>query len=172
MVSGKRFLNAARWRWVACRHMSIQEELRTELTDAMRSRDRRRLDVIRSIETEVAKVRSEPGFEGDVDDDLYIRVITSFSKKMDKARAEFVAAGDAGRSRAEKLEWEIEYLSRWLPRTAGEEETRALVSAAVAELGADDPKMAGRVIGHIMRHGPDGLDGALVNRIVREELGG
>ncbi len=150
--------------------MSIHEELRAELTDAMRARDRRRLDVIRSIETEVAKVRSEPGFDGDLDDGLYRRVISSFSKKMDKARAEFEAGGPAGLDRAAKLEWEIEYLARWLPSTAGQDETRALVRTAIDELGVDDPKMAGRVIGHVMRHGPDGLDGALVNRLVREEL--
>ncbi len=150
--------------------MSIQDELRAELTEAMRARDRRRLDVIRSIETEISRARSDPGFGGSVDDELYRDVISSFSKKMDKARAEFESGGEAGRERSEQLAWEIGYLSRWLPRTLGEDETRVLVRDAIEHLGADDPTMAGRVIGHVMRHGPDGLDGSLVNRMVREEL--
>ena len=41
----------------------------------------------------------------------------------------------------------------------------------MAELGVDDPKMAGRVVGHVMKSGTEGLDGAAVNRIVREVLG-
>ena len=150
----------------------IKEELAAELRDAIRSRDQRRMDVVRQIETEVARARTEPGFHGEVDDDLYVRVISAFVKKMDKARLEFVAAGERGRAHAEKLAFEVEYLSRWLPRGLSEEATRALVRAAIAELGASDPKMAGRVVGRVMKSGTEGLDGTVVNRLVREELAG
>lgn len=138
----------------------------------MRARDRRRMDVIRQVETEVARARTEPGFSGEADDALYQRVIGSYVKKMDKARQEFEAAGERGRPQAEKLAFEIEYLQRWLPRTLDEEATRALVRAAIAEMEATDPKMAGRVIGRVMKAGAGSLDGALVNRLVQEELGG
>lgn len=151
--------------------MAIRDELAAELRDAMRGRDRPRLDVIRSIETEVARARSEPGFSGPVDDGLYVQVIGSYVKKMEKARAEFEALGERGAEQAAKLAFEIEYLARWLPAAIGEDQTRALVRAAIAELAADDPKMVGRVVGHVMKSGPQGLDGALVNRIAREELG-
>ncbi len=43
--------------------------------------------------------------------------------------------------------------------------------AAIAELGAADPKMAGRVIGQVMKAAAGTVDGGLVNRLVREELG-
>jgi uncharacterized protein YqeY len=152
--------------------MTIHEELRAELKDAMRSRDRARLDVVRSVETEAARLRSDLGAGAVLGDEEYLRVIDAYVRKMEKARREFVDAGDAGRAQAEKLAFEIDYLGRWLPESVGEEETRAIVDAAIADLGADDPKMAGRVIGHVMKTGPDGLDGALVNRLVRERLGG
>ena len=151
--------------------MSIHDELTTELKDAMRARDRDRLDVIRQIETEVARAKSEPGFDGDVDDALYRSVISAYVKKMDKARDEFRAAGERGQEAAAKLSFEIEYLARWLPTTLGEEETRQVVDIAIKELRASDPKQAGQVIGHIMKKGPLGMDGALVSRLVREALG-
>jgi len=151
--------------------MSIHEELAAELRDAIRGRDRRRMDVIRQVETEVARARTEPGFHGEVDDALYRRVISSYCKKMDKARLEFVAAGERGRPQAEKLAFEIEYLGRWQARTLDEAATRDLVRAAIAELGAADPKMAGRVIGQVMKAAAGTIDGGLVNRLVREELG-
>ena len=58
------------------------------------------------------------------------------------------------------------------PRRAhlGEDETRALVRAAIAELGGDDIRMMGRVIGHVMKSGAM-VDGGLVSRIAREEFG-
>jgi uncharacterized protein YqeY len=150
--------------------MSVHQELKAELESAMRARDKARVDVIRQIETEISIAKSAPGFTREVDDDLYVDVMTAYVKKMDKARREFEAAGERGEAQAAKLAYEVEYLSRWLPAQLDEDATRELVRAAVTELGADDPKMAGRVIGHVMKSG-EPLDGVLVNRLVREELG-
>ncbi len=150
--------------------MGIREELAAELIDAMKTGDKARRNVVRQVETEISIARSAPGFSGEADDDLYKEVIGSYVKKMSKARAEFEAAGERGAEQAAKLAYEVDYLSRWLPKLAGEDETRAIVRSAIAELGASDPKMVGRVIGHVMKSGQD-LDGGLVNRLVREELG-
>ena len=40
------------------------------------------------------------------------------------------------------------------------------------ELSVDDPKRAGQVVGHIMKDHKGEVDGALVNRLVREALEG
>ncbi|MEA2000458.1 MAG: GatB/YqeY domain-containing protein [Actinomycetota bacterium] len=150
--------------------MSIHEELTAELKVAMKARDLPRVNVIRLVETEISVAKSAPGFKGDVDDDLYRATIVSYVKKMEKARKEFEGLGDRGVEQAAKLAYEVEYLSRWTPTLLGEDETRSIVRAAIAELGVDDPKMTGRVMGHIMKTGGE-LDGGLVNRLVREELG-
>jgi hypothetical protein len=150
--------------------MSIHDELQAELRDAMKARDRNRLDVIRQIESEVSRARSEPGFKGEIDDALYRSVIAAYVKKMDKARDEFRAAGERGQDAVAKLTFEIDYLGRWLPSTLDEDQTRQVVEIAIKELRASDPKQAGQVIGHIMKNGPLGVDGALVSRLVREAL--
>lgn len=151
--------------------MSIREELANELRDAMRAKDAPRRDVIRQIETEIAVAKSQPGFTGEVDDDLYRQVIGSYVKKMEKTRQEYEELGERGEAMAAKLGFEVEYLSRWLPKKLDEEATRGLVREAIEELGAaSDEKAAGRVTGHLMKqHGKD-LDGSLVSRLVREEL--
>lgn len=150
--------------------MSIREELRGELKDAMRARDRRRLDVIRQVETEVSAVRSAPGFAGEVDDGVYREVIAAYVKKMDKAREEYLALGERGAEEADKLGFEVTYLGRWLPKKLGEPEVRALVREAIAELGVSDPKQAGRLVGHLMKRGIEGLDGKVVHAVARDEL--
>jgi uncharacterized protein YqeY len=151
--------------------VTIREELSIELKEAMRAKDARRRDVIRQIETEVAVARSQPGFTGEIDDVLYQQVIGSYVKKMDKSRQEYLDLGDRGAAMAEKLGFEVEYLSRWLPQKLDEEATRSLVRSAIESLGvAGDEKAAGRVTGQLMKeHGKD-VDGGLVNRLVREEL--
>lgn len=136
----------------------------------MRAGDRPRINVIRQVESEVTLAKTAPGFSGEVDDDLYSKVITSYVKKMDKARREYEELGDRGTENADKLAYEVGYLSRWLPVVLSDDETRVLVRKTIGEMGVTDPKQAGRVIGAIMKTG-SGLDGAVVNRIVREELG-
>jgi uncharacterized protein YqeY len=150
--------------------MTIKEELAANLKEAMRAKDKPQINVIRQIESEIGIQKSAPGFTGEIDDELYLQTISSYVKKMKKAQAEFEAAGERGATQAAKLAYEVEYLSQWLPEEIDEETTRNLVRAAMAELGVDDPKQMGRVIGHIMRNEP-GLDGGMVNRLVREELG-
>lgn len=152
--------------------MSIADQLANELKTAMKAQDAPRRDVIRQVQTEIATARSQPDFTGPTDDAFYQRVIASYVKKMDKAREEYSDLGERGEAMAEKLAFEVDYLSRWLPKKLDEPETRALVLEAITELGATgDEKAAGRVTGHLMKiHGED-LEGALVNRLVREELG-
>lgn len=151
--------------------MTIAEQLADELKDAMKAKDAPRRDVIRQVQTEIATARSQPDFEGPIDDAFYQSVIASYVKKMDKSRVEYSEMGERGEAMADKLAYEVDYLSKWLPEKLGEDETRSLVQAAIAELGvAGDEKAAGRVTGHLMKsHGKD-LDGSLVNKMVREEL--
>lgn len=151
--------------------MSIKDELAFELRDAMKRQDVPRRELIRIIDTEVALVRSAPGFVGEVDDDLYRKVIAGYAKKMEKARAEYESYGDRGAEMAAKLAWEVQYLARWIPKKLDEEATRSLVRETIAELGVTgEAKASGQVIGQIMRAHKDQVDGGLVNRLVAELL--
>ena len=153
--------------------MSVHEELVAEQRAAMKAGDKPKVNAIRQIESEVSVAKAAAGFDPETpEDDLYNRVIRSYVKKMEKARLEYIDLGEVGAAQAEKLAFEVEYLSRWLAEaTVDEDATRALVKAAISELGVDDPKQIGRVTGYVLQS-TEGLDGALVNHMVREELGG
>lgn len=149
--------------------MSIKDELHDELKDAMRAHDRNRSDVIRQINTEITRALKAPGFSGEADDELYRAIVSSYAKKMRKALAEYEGFGDRGAEAAAKLRFEVDYLSRWLPKSLSEEETAALVDAAVHELGVTDLKGMGKVMAHLKTQHP-GIDGATASRLVRARL--
>ncbi|MEN8113938.1 MAG: GatB/YqeY domain-containing protein [Actinomycetota bacterium] len=151
--------------------MTIQERLLADQKVAMKAGDRATLGVIRQIQSEVSVAKSAPGFKGDVDDGLYKTTIATYVKRMGKAKSEYEEMGERGSGHAEKLAFEIDYLSKYLPQKLDEEATRALVQRTVAELGAADPKMTGRVIGAVMKSGEE-VDGGLVARLVNEALSG
>lgn len=153
--------------------MTIEEQFKAELKDAMKSGDKARLDTVRMITSEVLLAKTAPGFSGQVDDELYLKVIAAQVKKDEKSIEEYRALGERGQVMADKFAAEVEYLARWLPSRMGEAETRALIESAIAELGVErDAKSSGRVIGHIMKSHKDEVDGALVNKLVRQALEG
>ena len=150
--------------------MSIEERLRDDQKTAMKARDSATLDAIRSVQAEVSTAKVAPGFKDDVDDALFIKVITTYVKRISKSKAEYETMGERGAEQSDKLGFEIEYLTQYLPKKLNEQDTRMLIERAVSDIGADDSTPAGQVVGAVMRSGED-LDGALVNRLVREALG-
>lgn len=137
----------------------------------MKSGDTLRRDAIRSVETEVHMVASQPGV-GDASDEVYEVVIGAYVKKMSKAQSEYMEMGERGAKMAEKLGFEVEYLSKWLPSKLGAGETMVLVRQTIDDMRVHgDSKAVGRVVGALMKTRQD-LDGTLVNRLVRQELGG
>jgi uncharacterized protein YqeY len=149
--------------------MTIEEQLMAAQTAAMKDGDRATLSVVRQIRSEVSVAKSAPGFTGEVDDELFLSTIATYVKRMGKSKVEYEALGDRGSEQAEKLAFEIDYLSTYLPTKLDEPATKALVDQAIAEIGVTDPKMMGQVIGKVMKSGKD-LDGGLVARLVREAL--
>ena len=151
--------------------MSIEDQLTTRLKEAMRSKRSDELAILRMVKTEGTKARSAPGFEGETDDAFWLGVIGRYVKQQRKALSEFEKLGDAAEAQAVAARFEIDYLAPFLPAQLGEDEVRRLVVEAIAKTGAVGAKMAGRIVGAVMKEHRDQVDPQLVKRIAAEELG-
>ncbi len=152
--------------------MSIEQELRKRLTAAMKAKDKNTANVIRMLNTKVMERRTASDFSGEVDDALYLEVIAAYKKSMDKARQQFVDAGERGAEEAAQLLWESKFCAEFLPAQLGEEQVRAAVKDAIAELNATDLKMAGRVVGAVMKKHKGLVQAAQVKAIAVQLLKG
>ena len=147
--------------------MALADDLSTALKEAMKAKDKPKLDAIRQIQTEIAKKKSEKGEE--VNDELVLGVISSYVKKMAKAVDEYKSLGEKGEEMANKIQFEIDFLTTYLPEQLSEEEVEKIVDDVLGELGDVDMSQMGRVIGAVMTKG-DGIDGSIVSRIVKGKL--
>lgn len=147
---------------------SLEVQLRYQLTAAMKAKDTRTANLVRMINTKIMERRTAKDFTGTVDDALILDVIRSYKKNMEKARAEFVAAGERGKAQVEEIDFELMWCFGMLPIGVDEAELRTAIAAAVAALPAKDPKMAGKIIGAIKKQYGDRADGATVKRLVDE----
>jgi len=147
--------------------MALIDDLSDALKEAMKAKDKPKLDAIRQVQTEIAKKKSEKGEEAT--DELVLGVISSYVKKMTKAVEEYKSLGDRGVEMAYKIQFEIDFLSGWLPEQLSEEDVAKLVDEVLADLGDVDMSQMGRIIGAVMAKG-DGIDGSVVSKLVKEKL--
>ena len=147
--------------------MAITDDLSAALKEAMKAKDKPKLDAIRQIQTEVAKKKAEKGEEAT--DELVLGVISSYVKKMIKAVEEYQSLGDRGLEMAEKIQFEIDFLSGWLPEQLSEEEVVTIIDEVLAEIGDVDMSQMGKIIGAVMAKA-DGLDGSVVSKLVKEKI--
>jgi len=147
--------------------MALIDELSDALKEAMKAKDKPKLDAIRQVQTEIAKKKSEKGEEAT--DELVLGVISSYVKKMTKAVEEYKSLGDRGAEMALKIKFEIDFLSEWLPEQISDEDVEKIIDEVLGEMGEVDVSQMGKVIGAVMSKG-DGIDGAVVSRIVKEKL--
>ena len=147
--------------------MAITDDLSDALKEAMKAKDKPKLDAIRQIQTEVAKKKAEKGEEAT--DELVLGVISSYVKKMTKAVEEYQSLGDRGVEMAEKIQFEIDFLSGWLPEQLSEEEVVTIIDEVLTQIGDVDMSQMGKIIGAVMAKA-DGLDGSVVSKLVREKI--
>ena len=147
--------------------MALIDELSDALKEAMKAKDKPKLDAIRQVQTEIAKKKSEKGEEAT--DELALGVISSYVKKMTKAVEEYQSLGERGEDMANQIQLEIDFLSEWLPEQLSEEDVSKLVDEVLSELGEVDMSQMGRIIGAVMAKG-DGIDGSLVSKLVKDKI--
>jgi len=149
---------------------TLEAQLREQLTAALKAKDIKTANLIRMISTKIMERRTAKDFTGTVDDPLVLDVIATYKKAMEKARADYVNAGDRGKEQVAELDFEIAWCSKFLPQGLSEAELREAVVKAVGELPSRDPKMAGRVIGAIKKQYGGRADAQLAKKLIDEEL--
>ena len=148
----------------------LEDDLRAQLTASIKAKDLKTANLVRMINTKIMERRTAKGFTGTVDDALILDVISAYKKQMEKARAEFAAAGDRGKEQVEEIDFELAWCAKMLPAQVSEAELRDAVAAAIAALPAKDPKMAGRIIGAIKKQYGDRADAQLTKKLAEELL--
>ncbi len=150
--------------------MSIEADLKAGQIAAMKAKDSATANVIKMIRTKVTEKRTAKGFSGEVNDELYKAVIAAYKKSLEKARVEFVKAGEKGVETVAALDHEIAYCQTFLPQPMGEDEVRAAAQAVIAAMGEVSPKKAGRIVGAVMKEHKGKVEAALVKTVVESLL--
>lgn len=146
--------------------MSIAEQIKNDIKDAMRAKDKPLLTTLRSLSAEFKQLEVDSRRE--LTDEDAVSIIAKGIKTRQESAAQYK---DAGRTDLEEIELaEIEVYKKYQPKQMSEEEIAAVVDEAIASTGAESPKDMGKVMGALMSKVKGKADGSLVSKIVKEKL--
>ena len=145
----------------------LKTALQEELKAAMRARDSQRRNAIRLLQSAIKQVEIDS--RSQLDDEGVLRVLQRESKQRRETIDELEAAGRA--DSAAEARYELDLISAFLPAQLDAYELRAVVAAAVDEVGADSMKQMGAVMRVVMPRVQGRADGKAVSAMVRKLLG-
>jgi len=150
--------------------MGIKEQLQSDLTEAIRSRNEIVSGTIRMVLTSIRNEEVSGKEERTLADAEIITVLTREAKKRREAAEAFADAGRADKAELEKAEGEV--IAKYLPAQMSEDDLKKLVAAAIAQSGAAGPGDMGKVMGILKPQVAGKADGGLVSGLVKAALAG
>jgi uncharacterized protein YqeY len=148
--------------------MSIKEQLKKDLTEAIRGRDEITSGTIRMVLTAITN-EEVAGKEARVlSDEEVITVLSREGKKRREAAEAFENAGRADKAALEKSEGEV--IAKYLPAQLSEADIAAIIAEAIASTGAQGPGDMGKVMGAVKPKIAGKADGGIVSALVKAAL--
>lgn len=148
---------------------TLKDQLRTDLTAALKARESTRISVLRMALSAVTNAEVAGTEARELSDDDVVGVLTAEAKKRREAAAAFDSAGRAEQADQERAEAAV--LAEYLPEPLTAEAIAELVRAAIEQTGAESMKQMGQVMGVVTPQTKGRADGADVAAEVRRQLG-
>ena len=150
----------------------LKERLRTDLTTAMRSRDKVRSGTIRMVLAAITEAEVAGKEARELSEDQVLDVVVREAKKRRESQEAFTAAGRA--ELADKEQAEARVLADYLPQALTPDEVGEIVRAAIDQTGAAELGMKGlgKVMGVVTPQTKGKADGGAVAAEVRRQLAG
>lgn len=143
--------------------MTVADQLRTDLTVAMKAGEKERVGALRLVLSELQKAAKE----GDGDE---LAVLRRERKRRLDAAEQFRGGGRD--ELADKEESEAKLIAGYLPSELSDDDLATIVGDAIAETGASSPREMGQVMKAAMARVGGRADGKRVSARVREALSG
>ena len=146
----------------------LKEKLRSDLTEAIRSRDETRKATLRMVLAAMTTAEVSGSAAAELSDDDVIAILTKEYKRRAEAAEAFRSGGREESAANEEAEAAI--IAEYLPQPLTDDELANLVEAAIAESGATSPRDMGAVMTILRPQTTGRADGKKVADAVKAKL--
>lgn len=146
----------------------IEQQLDVDLKAALLGGDKVTATTIRGLKSTLLYAKVAAKTRDTLPDEQVIEIFRKEAKKRQESADLFRQGGNQEKAEAELAEKQL--IEKYLPAQLDDEAVASIVDEVIAELGATDSSMMGRIIGGVKAKTGAAADGSVIARIVKEKL--
>ena len=149
--------------------MDMFERISNDIKEAMKAKDKVRLETLRNIKKVFLEAKTAPGANDTLTDDAALKIMQKLVKQGKDSATLYTEQGRADLAEAELAQ--VAVIETYLPKQMSAEELEAVLKAIIAEVGAEGPKDMGKVMGTATKKLAGLAEGRAISAKVKELLG-
>ena len=149
--------------------MEMFDRISNDIKDAMKAKDKVRLETLRNIKKVFLEAKTAPGANDTLTDDAAMKIMQKLVKQGKDSATLYAEQGRADLAEAELAQ--VAVIETYLPKQMGAEELEAALRTIIAEVGAEGPKDMGKVMGTATKKLAGLAEGRAISAKVKELLG-
>jgi uncharacterized protein YqeY len=148
--------------------MNLKQQIDNDIKTAMLAKNKEELTALRSVKSLILLAETEKGGGGELNQDVENRLLMKAAKQRKESAEIFQKEGRD--DLASKELFELEVISRYLPKQLSEEEVMIEVKKIIEQVGAKGPQDMGKVMGPATKQMAGKADGKLISEVVKKLL--
>ena len=148
--------------------MALFEQVSNDIKEAMKARDKVRLDTLRTIKKVFLEAKTAPGANDLLEDADALKILQKLAKQGREAAATFVQQGRQDLADEELAQ--VRVIDEYLPQPLTEAEIEQTVKNIIAQTGVSSIKEMGKVMGLASKQMAGRAEGGAISAVVKRLL--
>lgn len=148
--------------------MTLFDKVSEDIKEAMKARDKVRLETLRNIKKVFLEAKTAPGANDTLEDADAFKILQKLAKQGRESARTYTDNGRQDLADAELAQAAV--IEEYLPKQLGEDEIEAEVRKVIADTGVQSMKDMGKVMGIVSKQLAGRADGRAISAVVKRLL--
>jgi hypothetical protein len=148
--------------------MSLKQKIDSDIKSAMLAKNKEELEALRSIKSMILLAETEKGVTAEISSESEGKILMKAAKQR-KESAEIFQKENRD-DLAKKELFQLEIISRYLPKQLSNEEIESILKTIIAQVGAKGPQDMGKVMGTATKQLIGQADGKVISELTKKLL--
>jgi len=148
--------------------MGLRQQIDNDIKSAMLAKNKEELTALRSVKSLILLAETEKGGTGEISEEVENKLLMKAAKQRKESAEIFQKEGRD--DLAKKELFELEVISRYLPKQYSEEEVATELKKIIEQVGAKGSQDMGKVMGVATKQLAGKADGRLISDTVKKLL--
>ena len=149
--------------------MSLFDQVSNDIKEAMKARNKVRLETLRNIKKVFLEAKTAPGANDTLDNSAALKLLQKLAKQGKESAATYVQ--QVRQDLADDELAQVAVIETFLPKPLSAEDIEHIVRSIIAETGATSIKEMGKVMGVASKRLAGKADGGAISAVVKQLLG-